>query len=125
MILDEKSSLLLEKISASFKGNGSQIFEESELSSCFKEGRVEKEELLRMLRHLELKRFLEIQYAEEGLYCLNLLPDGRAYFETVSEGRREKKERRRELILFSALGGFLGGLLSGAIFLLVLLGRGA
>ncbi len=111
-MLDERSGRLLETINKLCDGGGFKIAEAGELLSCFPpEWNVGADELGRILSYLEERRFIDIQYAEEGVYCLCPLPEGRSYFETARERALEGARRRREQFLLALLGAFLGALL--------------
>ena len=123
-MLDERTSALLEKINELCGEGGFKIAEEGELLSCFAETPA-KEELMQMLGELKERRYIDVKYAEEGVYCLRPLPEGKLYFETLRAERREGARRRADVLGFSALGGMLGSLLGALIvWLIVLLARG-
>ena len=85
-MLDVRTSLLLEKINTLCGEGGFQIAEESDLLASFPAAyKVGKDELSRIMRHLEASGYIEIKYAEDGVYCLCPLPQGRLYFETLRE----------------------------------------
>ena len=123
-MLDERASALLGRIDELCKGDGFKIAEEGELLSCFPDG-AGREELERTLGELEERRYIDVKYAEEGVYCLCPLPEGRRYFEALKETRREGARRRGEAFFLSLSGGFFGSLLGGFLLLLILfLARG-
>lgn len=123
-MLDGRTGALLETINRLCAEGGFKIVEEGELLSCFPpSAKVGKEELARILGYLAERRYIEIKYAEEGVYCLCPLPEGRMYFEAVRENRREGARRRRETALFSALGAFFGAVLGAFLAVLPLLLR--
>ncbi len=117
-MLSEGESALLEKINELCKEGGFKIAEEGELLSCFSKG-GQKGELQRLLGDLEQRNYIEVKYAEEGVYCLRPLPEGRLYFEKLNEARREGMRRRGETFALSALGGFSGALLGTLLALLI------
>lgn len=118
-MLDERTSVLLEKINELCGAGGYKIAEEGELLSCLPAG--DKRELGRTLDYLEERRYIDVKFAEEGVYCLCPLPEGRLYFEKLREARSEGKRRRRETVLSSFLGAFFGALLCVLPALLLLL----
>lgn len=125
-MLDERTSVLLEKINELCGGSGYKIAEEDELLSCFPARiKADGEELSRILGYLEERRYIDVKFAEAGVYCLCPLPEGRLYFEKLREERFEGTRRRRETFLLSLVGAFLGGLLGAAIVGLVFLWVGA
>ncbi len=113
-MLDERTSALLEKINEFCGEGGFKIAEEKELLSCFS-GDVSREELKKMLSYLSERRYIDVKYADEGVYCLCPLSEGRLYFETLKENRREGARRRAAVVFMSALGGFLGAFLGSLI----------
>ena len=126
-MLDGRTSALLEKINGLCGEGGFKIAEEGDLLSCFppSDG-AGKADLKRMLADLEERRYIEVKYAEEGVYCLRPLPEGKLYFENLRREQREGARRRTSAFAVSVLGGmlgsFLGALLALAVFFLV---RGA
>ena len=121
-MLDEKTGTLLSAINERC-GEGYKIIEERELSerlaSC---GGADKGEIRAMLSFLEAERYVDVRYAEDGLYCVKPLAEGKKYFEQERLRERSFRVRRRgELLLSFAgalLGGFLGALLFWAVSLL-------
>ena len=112
---DTLSDIILSRINECGEGKFT-ILEEGELLSLFPESAgVQTEELGAMLSALRDRRFIDLQYAEEGMYCVKPLPAGKLYFEEKQERRRDRALRRRDAFLFSLLGAFLGALL-GAFF---------
>lgn len=123
-MLDGRTSALLEKINELCGGGGFKIAEEGELLSCFSE-EISQEQLKQMLSYLAERRYIDVKYAEEGVYCLCPLPEGRLYFETLKEKRREGARRRADAVLTSALGGFLGALVGSLVaFVIAFFTRG-
>ena len=116
IMLDERTSLLLNKINEICGEGGFKIAEEGELLAAFpKSAGVEAEELRRILRYLEERRYIDVKYAEDGVYCLCPLPDGRLYFETAREQKAETVRRRRGALLLSAVGAFIGAALGSLL----------
>ncbi len=118
-MLDERTGILLEKINETCSDGGSKIVEEGELLSCFPEtAKIGREELSRILGYLEERRYIDVKYADEGVYCLCPLPEGRLYSEQARQRRLETRSRRREIFLFSLSGAFFGALMGAFIVLL-------
>ena len=119
-MLDERTGILLDKINEICGESGYKIAEESDLLSCFPAYmKADAGELKRNLKYLEERRYIDVKYAEEGVYCLCPLPEGRLYFENAREKRYEGVRRRREMFLTTALGAFLGAVF-GSLFVLFL-----
>ena len=117
---DVRSGILLHKLNELCSGGGFCIVEEDELLSCFagKYG-ADGEDVRTMLEFLRAGGYIDVQYAEEGVYCIRPLPEGRRYAERQKEERCEEERGRRLLALCSAGGAFLGALLGGTIVLLI------
>lgn len=114
-MLDRETSLLLEKIVSSCAGGGYKIIDETDLGSCALSGG----DVRGMLDFLQDNRYVDVRYAEEGVYCVRPLPEGKMYFERVRKEREENRRRRRDTALFSALGAFIGGLLGALVATLI------
>lgn len=112
-MLDRRTSLLLETINDLCSEGGYKIVEERELLSRFPQKLPQSgEDLSHMLGYLSEKKYVDVKYAEEGVYCLCPLPEGRLYSE---ERARERDLNRRSrlgeaaITLFTAFfGAFLG-----------------
>ena len=119
-MLDERTRILLDKINELCKEGGFKIIEENELLSCFPaSAKVDGGELKRILQYLEERRYIELKYAEEGVYCLCPLPEGRLYFENALQKRYEGARRRREILCLTALGAFSGGFLGSLLVYMI------
>lgn len=121
-MLDEKTETLLAAINGRC-GEHYNILEAQELSERLARfGGADRDELFSMLSFLEAEKLIDIRYAEDGLYCVRPLAEGRKYFEQARLRERERRSRRRVGFLFSAcgaaIGGFLGALLFWAVSLL-------
>lgn len=114
---DEKAGALLAAINGICKEGGFKIVEEDDLLSPL----LERGEIGELLERLEAERLIEIRYAEEGVYCLRPLPEGRRYSEAQKESRLALARSRRETALLSFLGAFAGSALAMLLALLVFL----
>ena len=115
-MLDEKTGALLAAINERC-GEGYKIIEERELAERLSSrGGAEKGEIRAMLSFLEAERYIEVRYAEEGLYCVKPLAEGRKYFEQERLRERTSRVRRRSEFLISFAGALLGGFLGALIF---------
>lgn len=114
-MLDELSQNLLCALSQAMPSDGFNVVEESELSETGLSG----EELFRAMSELEAQGLLEVRYAEGGAYCLRLLPASRGYIERERRSGDEARKKEKLCFLFSMLGAFVGGLLSGGLVLAI------
>lgn len=120
-MLDKQTGALLFKINALCKEGGYQIIEEKELFSS--ENPAAQEAQIKTLTYLKDHGYIDVKYADEGVYCLCPLPDGRLYFENVLREKSDATRRTRNsllLTLFGALcgsfiGAFIACLLWGAV----------
>ena len=114
-MLDEKTGALLAAINERC-GEGYKIIEERELEERLApRGGADRGEIRAMLSFVEAERFIEIRYAEDGLYCVRPLAEGKKYFEQERLRERNFRVRRRDEFLLSFSGALLGGFL-GALF---------
>lgn len=112
-MLDKRTGALLFRINALCKEGGYKIVEEKELLSCFPQSE-DGESLAHTLSYLKERGYIDIRYAEDGVYCLTPLPDGRLYFETALRERSDDLRRKRSAFFLTLLGAFLGSL-AGAL----------
>lgn len=116
-MLDENLGALLSAVNGCCDGEGYKIVEEKELLARFPAGAgVDANRLRAMLDCLRDSRYIDIRYEEDGVYCLRPLPEGRRYFDSARTESGERRRMRRDMALFSLLGGGLGGLLGAAAF---------
>lgn len=114
-MLDKRTGVLLSKLNEVCAEGSFKLVEEDELLSCFPARfGVDKEGLAQIMTYLEEHKYVEIRYAEEGEYCVCVLPEGRKYSETVREEKTTSSRRRRDTVLMTAVGAFLGAFV-GAI----------
>ena len=117
---DIRSGMLLHKLNELCNDGGFRIVEEGELTSCFAKGYgADGDDVRTMLEFLRAGGYIDMQYAEEGVYCVKPLPEGRRYAERLREQRLEEVRRRRLLLLCTAGGSFLGAFLGALVVLLV------
>lgn len=114
-MLDGKTEALLAAINERCGGDNYKIIEEKELAGCLAGG-GDRAELRALLSFLEEEGYIETRYAEDGVYCVRPLAEGRRYFEQESLRLREVRGSRRDGFLLSVLGAFLGGFLGAFLF---------
>lgn len=114
-MLDEKTGALLAAINEKCGGESYQIIEEKELLEVIPEGNGAAE-LRSLLSFLEAERYVEVSYAEDGVYCLRPLTEGRRYFEQERLRRHESRVLRRDGLILSAAGALFGAFLGSALF---------
>ena len=108
-MLDKRTSLLLAKINELCAEGSYKIVEKDELLACFPERlQVDEDGLKQMISFLEEHRYIDVRYAEGGVYCVCPLPEGRLYFENLREEKGAKGRSRRDTVLLTVLGAFLG-----------------
>lgn len=114
-MLDKRTGLLLKKILEVCAEGTYKIVEEEELLGCFPARLgVDEDALSQMMTYLEEHKYIDIRYAEEGVYCVCVLPEGRMYAENAREARSSALRRRRDTVLLTVVGAFLGAF-AGAI----------
>ncbi len=110
-MLDKRTATLLHEINVICSGGKYEIVEEGELLSCFptKEG-MDKDSLKKTVDYLAERGYVDVKYAEGGVYCLCPLPEGRLYSERTKTAKTDGARRRWETVLVTAIGAFVGGL---------------
>lgn len=116
-MLDRRTGKLLEKLNALCASAAFCLVEEEELISAGEDG----ESVKGMLGFLKDRGYLEIQYAEDGEYCIRMLPEGRLYSERETAEKRDELRRNRREILSAFLGGLIGAFVGGGAVALAVL----
>ena len=117
---DVRSGMLLHKLNELCQDGGFRIVEEDELISCFSGNcGADSEDVRTMIEFLRAEGFIDVQYAEAGVYCVKPLPEGRRYAERRFQERCEEVHRRRLLLWYTAGSSFFGSLLGACAVLLV------
>ena len=114
-MLDRRTGRLLQKLNELCTSAAFCIVGEEELIFEGEDG----ESVKGMLGFLADRGYLQLRYAEEGEYCIRMLPDGRLYFERAAAQKREEKNRARVQALCAFLGALTGGILGGGIVALM------
>ena len=110
-MLDRRTGSLLAKLNALCAKAAFCIVEEEELISPGEDS----ESVKGMLGFLQDRGYLELSYAEEGEYCVRILPEGRLYFERAAAERRDELRCTRREILCTFFGALLGAFLGGGL----------
>ncbi len=122
-MLDKRTHLLLSRIALLCADGGYRIVEENELLSCFPQRlKTDGEGLSHMLRFLRENGYIDVKYAEDGVYCLTPLPEGRMYDESMRRERSEGLRRRLYLLAFTLLGAFAGAFAGAGLAISLLAG---
>ena len=116
-MLDRRTDKLLKKLNLLCNSGGFCILESEELLFDGEDD----DSIKGMLGYLEDRKYLDMRYAEEGEYCIRLLPEGRLYSECEHRERETEKKRQKTLACCSALGAFFGALIGGGIVILIAL----
>jgi hypothetical protein len=119
-MLDKRTTVLLDKINELCAEGSYKIVETEELLHCFpQKAKVDAEGLRHSLNYLRDHKYIDIKYAENGVYCLCPLPEGRMYFENAREAKTDVFRRRRDTVALSVIGAFFGGFLGSMIAWLI------
>lgn len=106
---------MLTRLNDVCEGDGFKILEEGELLSLFPAGSAADATVLsKAITYLKDHEYIDVEYAEDGVYCLRPLQKGREYKEEVRTEKSDSFRRRRDTVLLTAAGAFLGAFL-GAI----------
>ena len=108
-MLDKRTAILLDKINDLCREGSYKIVDEEDLVSCFPARmKADADGVRQMLEYLSDHRYVDIKYAEDGVFCLSPLPEGRLYTEKAHEARSDRFRRRRDVAVLTALGAFIG-----------------
>ena len=120
-MLDKRTSFLLDKINEICSEGGYKVVETEDLITAFPPSLgADKEGIRQMMHYLAEHKYIDIKYSEEELYCISPLPEGRMYFENAKEAKGSSFRHRRDTVLFTALGAFLGAFV-GSVFVWILI----
>ena len=114
-MLDRRTERLLQKLNALCKSAAFCIVGEEDLLFAGEDS----ESVKGMLGFLQDRGYLNLSYAQEGEYCVRILPEGRLYFERAASENQEEKRRSRTQALCALCGAFLGSFLGGGLIALI------
>ena len=115
-MLDRRTGTLLQKLNTLIKSAAFCMVEEEDLLFAGEDS----DSIKGMLGFLEDRGYLQLRYAEEGEYCVRILPEGRLYFERAAAENQEETKRSRSQLLCAFLGALGGGLLGGGLIALIM-----
>ena len=110
---DRRTDILLNTINTLCKEGSFRVVDEDELLSAYsvRDG-VDAKSVRDMLDYLRGGGYIDVQYAEEGVYCVRPLPQGRLYFERAKQRKSEGKRKQLTSFFMTALSAFAGALLA-------------
>ena len=117
--LDDRTGTLLARLEALCPDGGYHIVEAAELSPAFS-----AEEAAEGIACLADSRRIDVRYAEEGTYCLRILPSGRAYVLHARDRERAERMRLRQSARIAFAGAFAGGFLAALLAAVIVLVMG-
>ena len=119
-MLDQRTATLLNHVNALCADGTYKIIEQEELLSCFpaKMG-MDGESLSKTVSYLQENGYLDVKYAQDGTYCLCPLPEGRMYVERARAAKSDVSRRRRDIVLMTAIGAFIGAFAGSLIAWLI------
>ena len=108
-MLDKRTSFLLAKINELCSEGSYKIVEKGDFLACFPvKFHVDEDGLAQMMSYLAERSYIDIRYADESVYCICPLPEGRLYFENLREAKGGTRRNRRDTVLLTVFGAFLG-----------------
>ena len=122
-MLDKRCFDLLKFLCAECGDCGYKIFSTQELISAV--GGGEKKDLNKTLQTLIDKDYITVKYQDEREVCLSATKKGRLFEENRIDAELEKMRVERKCFVFAFSGALAGGLLSGAVMVLITLIGGA
>lgn len=127
-MLDKKTANVLSAVNEQCKDNNYVIIKNEDITpKLTKKNKMENDAIKDTITYLAEREFIKLKYAEEGTYCLTMLPKGRLFDEEQKEKRfllREEQVRNLKFMfkiailcaLFSFLGAALGVVISNYLF---------
>lgn len=116
-MLDKRTEQLLNKLNLLCRSGSFCIVDEEDL--CDERVGIDAEGVKGILGYLCDRGYLEVQYADGGVWCVRPLPEGRLYSERLKSEQKTERARKRTVALFSLLGAFFGAF-AGGIFAFLL-----
>ena len=107
-MLDKRTERLLNKLNLLCRSGSFCIVDEEDL--CDERAGIDKDGVKGILGYLCDRGYLEMQYADDGVWCVRPLPEGRLYSERLKGERNTEAAKRRTVALYSLLGAFVGAL---------------
>ena len=119
-MLDNKTTKLLAQLVKICEGGGYKIIEKAELSK-------DNAELGNIIQYLQDTNNIDVKYSDDKVFCLTVLPNGRAEIENTRKKVNRAKIANKTLMVmaivcFAAafvgafLGTILGGVFMGGVF---------
>jgi len=117
-MLDKRTSKLLANLAKICSDGSYKIIDKPELGK-------DPASVELMIRYLQDNEMIDLKYSDESVYCISVLPKGRAHFEgSRSKNRTITRLEKKVIVILiigcfaaavlgSMLGGFIGGLLGG------------
>ena len=116
-MLDESTRALLSAVNTCCGEGGCKIIDDKELLRFLPT--ADTSDISSGICFLAEKKLIELNYAEEGTYCIRTLPAGRSYLEREERELLTRLHARRETFFASLLGAFLGGAVAAVIAFLL------
>jgi hypothetical protein len=115
-MLDKKTANVLGAVNEQCKDNNYVIIKNEDITPHLsKKNKLDHDAIKETISYLAEREYIKLKYAEEGTYCLTMLPKGRLFDEEQKEKRYYLREEHIRNLKFmfkvafvSALFSFLG-----------------
>ena len=128
-MLDKKTANVLSAVNEQCKDNNYVVIKNEDITpQLHKKNKLTNEAIKEAVSYLAEREYIKLKYAEEGTYCLTILPKGRLFDEEQKEKRyyvREEQIRNLKFMFkiafISAIFSFIGAA-AGVILVNYILG---
>ena len=122
-MLDKRTNTLLEYLVQICKDGSYKVIEISDLiKHVSPKNKIDESYLAQMIKFLSNNELIDVKYKDDKVYCISVLPRGRAYTENCSNTKNSiintrKNNRRIGFVAFFAAfaGAFIATLLAGLL----------
>ena len=112
-MLDKKTANVLSIVNDQCKDNNYIIIKNEDITPHLKKrNKLSNDDIKNSVNYLAEREYLQLKYAEEGTYCLTMLPKGRLFEEQQKEKRSTLREEEIRNLKFLIKVGFITAIFS-------------
>ena len=112
-MLDKKTANVLSVVNDQCKDNNYIIIKNEDITPHLKKrNKLSNEEIKSSVNYLAEREYIQLKYAEEGTYCLTMLPKGRLFEEQQKEKYANLREEEIRHLKFLIKVGFISAIFS-------------
>jgi len=114
-MLDKRTSRFLAIVSRICSDGSYKIIEKTELSKEMRERTTDFVSLGQMVQYLQDNEMIDVKYTDETVYCLTVLPKGRAAFENTRNRSRDAIKISQKTMIILIAGCFVAALIGSML----------